>query len=69
MSTKYTKVVAIIKGKMEVFYITDSEMERCRNRVGKEGCEDTSMGNMSTVEDVWKVRRTEGNAKRKVIML
>ena len=44
MSTKYNKVTAMINNKAEVLYLTDSELERCRTRLGKEGCEDVKIG-------------------------
>ena len=47
MSTKYNKVVATIDGNTEVIYVTNSELERCRNRVGKEGCEDASISTVT----------------------
>ncbi len=69
MSTKYNKMIVIINGKTEVLYLTDSELERSRGRLGKEGCEDTSVGTMSTVEDIYKLPRTEGTLKKKVLLI
>jgi|10_taG_2_1085330.scaffolds.fasta_scaffold01020_6 hypothetical protein len=68
----YTKVTALINGEAEVIYITASELERCRNRVGKEGCEDDKVDIDSepsetiTVAEVWNMTKSAGNARRRV---
>ena len=75
MSTKYNKVVATIDGNAEVIYVTDAELERCRKRVGKEGCEDASIDNADTkqepitVAQVWAMPRKERLSKQKVIFV
>ena len=69
MSTKYTKITAMIKGEAEVLYLTDSELERCRNRLGKEGCEDTKVGDIKTIEDIRRMPPIDMILKRKVLVL
>ena len=69
MRTKYNKVIAMISGKAEVLYLTDSELERCRNRLGKEGCEDTKVGDIKTIEDIRRMPPTDRSMKRKVLVL
>lgn len=69
MSTKYTKVTAIVNGTAEVLYLTDADFEKCRKRVGKEGCEDASVGQTLTIADIINMPRTDGNVKRKVLLL
>jgi len=69
MGTRYTKVVAIIDGNAEVLYLTDADLEKCRKRLGKEGCEDTSIGKTSTVGEIWNMPRMESVLKRKVLVM
>ena len=72
MSTKYNKVTAMINNKAEVLYLTDSELERCRNRLGKEGCEDVKIGGVTTVKDIVAKRNLplmQSLRKRKVLIL
>ncbi len=69
MSTKYNKLTALINGKAEVLYLTDSELERCRNRLGKEGCEDTKVGDIKSIEEIRRMPPTDSSMRRKVLML
>ena len=69
MSTKYTKITAMIKGEAEVLYLTDSELERCRNRLGKEGCEDTKVGDIKSIGEIRRMPPTDSSMRRKVLML
>ena len=67
--SKYTKGTAVIKNKPEVIYLTDSELERCRNRLGKEGCEDTSLGRVCKIGDISRMNVTDRLSNTKILIM
>lgn len=67
--SKYTKVTAVIKNKPEVIYLTDSELERCRNRLGKEGCEDASLGRVCKIGDISRMNVTDRLSNTKILIM